>query len=194
MKLAIVDIETTGFLAKGGKIVEIGVVELNLEDGSTKVLFDQVTHEHGITREEVETSWIVQNSTLTVDDVRHSKRLDHYKEELQQIFDEYYVTAYNKAFDFGFLRDRGMTIKKELDCPMHTCTNICKLPGKYGDYKWPKVEEAMATLFPEKKDYVEAHRGCSDALDEAQIVYKLYKMDKFSIPAELLPQTTTNAE
>lgn len=190
MKIVIIDIETTGFLQKGGKIVDIGIVELNLEDGSMEVLFDQVTHERGITKEEVEDSWIVKNSSLTLEEIRHSKRLDHYKEELQSIFDKYYVTAFNKAFDFGFLRDRGLLIKKELDCPMHVCTNICKLPGKFGKYKWPKVEEAMATLIPEIENYVEAHRGCSDALDEAQIVYKLYQMGKFRIPAELLAQTT----
>ena len=198
MKIAILDIETTGFLQKGGKIVEIGIVELDLEDGSVEVLFDQVTHEHGITKEEVEDSWIVKNSSLTVEEVRHSKRLDHYREELQPIFDKYYVTAYNKSFDFGFLRDRGFLINKELDCPMKVATNICKLPGKFDNYKWPKVEEAIHHFFPEKVDYVEAHRGCSDAIDEAQIVYKLYKLGEFEIPDELRitpdPGETTQKE
>jgi len=181
-KIAIVDIETTGFLQKGGKIVEIGIVELDLETGKTKTLFDQVCHERPITRQEVESSWIVQNSSLTVEDVRNSKQLKEYTEDLQAIFDNYYVTAYNKAFDFGFLRDRGFIIKKELDCPMHICTNICKLPGRMGSYKWPKVTEAIAHFFPEETNYEEAHRGASDAHDEARIVYELVKLNLFKLP------------
>jgi len=33
MKILILDIETTGFLQSGGKIVEVGIVELNLLNG-----------------------------------------------------------------------------------------------------------------------------------------------------------------
>jgi DNA polymerase III epsilon subunit-like protein len=38
--VGIVDIETTGFLNQGGKIVEIGIVELNISTGERKVLFE----------------------------------------------------------------------------------------------------------------------------------------------------------
>ena len=177
MKIGVVDIESTGFLAQGGKIVEVGIVELDLETGETKVLFDAVMHETGITREEVEKSWIVNNSTLTVEDVRQSKNLEKYREELQSIFDKYKCTAFNKAFDFGFLRDRGFNITNEAPCPMIVATNICKLPNTngYAGYKYPKVTEAMEFFFPEIEDYEEAHRGCSDAIDEAKIIYRLYK-------------------
>ena len=37
MKIGIIDIETTGFLQNGGKIVEVGIVELNLENGIFKL-------------------------------------------------------------------------------------------------------------------------------------------------------------
>jgi len=45
MKILILDIETTGFLNQGGKIVEIGLVELDLSNGNTKIVFDEVCHE-----------------------------------------------------------------------------------------------------------------------------------------------------
>jgi DNA polymerase III epsilon subunit-like protein len=67
VKILIIDIETTGFTPKTGKIVEIGIVELDLANGEKKIIFDQVVHESGITIEELEKSWIVKNSSLTVE-------------------------------------------------------------------------------------------------------------------------------
>ena len=65
-KILILDLETTGFLNQNGKIVEIGIVELDLTDGSRKIIYNQVCHEKGITMEEVSDSWIVQNSDLNI--------------------------------------------------------------------------------------------------------------------------------
>lgn len=47
MEILIIDLETTGFLTQGGKIVEVGIVELDLETGNKKIIFDQVVHEKG---------------------------------------------------------------------------------------------------------------------------------------------------
>ena len=177
MKILIIDIETTGFLNQGGKIVEVGMVELNLENGETKVVFDKVTHEKGITRPEVENSWIISNSDLTVEDVRTSKRLDFLLPEIQDIINRYPLgaTAFNRSFDFEFLVSRGIRFSKMLPCPMLESTDICKLPGKYGKFKWPKVEEAYDHFFP-NNSYAEKHRGADDAIHEAEIVYELYKL------------------
>jgi len=182
-KILIIDIETTGFLQKGGKIVEVGLVELNLSNGDRTIVFDQVTHEKGITREDVEGSWIVENSTLTVEDVRTSRRLDKLKPEIQDIiyFYESGITAFNNAFDFGFMENRGFVLPNKLACPMKLSTPLCQLPKQWGGgYKWPTVEEAYAFFFGET-DYVEAHRGADDAFHEAEIVYELYKRKIFKI-------------
>lgn len=32
-------------------------------------------------------------------------------------------------------------------CTMNAMTSICQLPGKYGDYKWPKLQEAHLHAF-----------------------------------------------
>ena len=181
-KILIVDIETTGFLKDNGKIVEVGMVELNLENGEKKILFSEVTHEKGITKEEVENAWIIGNSDLTVEEVRHSKRLDLLKEDIQKIIDSYPlgVTAYNNVFDFTFLEKKGIKFPKKLACPMLLSTPILKLKGKYGKYKWPNVNEAYGFYFPESK-YIEKHRGADDAFHEADIIYELYKRDVFKI-------------
>jgi len=184
MKILIIDIETTGFQNQGGKIVEVGIVELDLETGERKILFDEVTHEQGITRDEVEGAWIVQNSDLGVEAIRLSKRFERYKEEIQNIITAYPngATAYNRSFDFNFLESRGIHFQKKLDCPMVLSTEICKLKSnhKSGKYKWPKVPEAYDHFFP-GNDYDEKHRGADDAMHEAEIVYELYKIGVFRV-------------
>ena len=62
-KIAVLDIETTGFLSDGGLIVEIGIVELNLSDGSTNVVYDTLVKEEGFC-DNHKNSWIFQNSYL----------------------------------------------------------------------------------------------------------------------------------
>jgi len=183
-KILILDIETTHFLQKGGKIVEIGIVELDLTNGEKKIVFDEVCHETGITKKEVENAWIIANSDLTIEDIRHSRNLEKIREEVQNIIDQYPIgaTAFNNAFDFGFLEDRNFTFPKKLGCPMKLSTNICKIPNKngYKGFKWPSVEEAFDFFFGEN-DYVEKHRGADDAMHEADIVFELYKRGIFKI-------------
>ena len=97
------------------------------------------------------------------------------------------ITAFNKAFDLPYMKDRGFILPRELDCPMLLSTDICKVPHKVGKNgkrrkgnKWPSFEEAHHFFFPDE-EYEEAHRGASDAKDEAKLVYKLYQMGIFKI-------------
>lgn len=181
-EILIIDIETTGFLGQKGKIVEIGIVSLELETGKAEIVFDQVVHETGITKEEVEKSWIVANSDLTVDMIKFSKNLNLYKDEIQKIIDDHPIgaTAFNRNFDFDFMEDRGFVFGTKLPCPMLLSTDVLQLPGNYGKFKWPKVEEAY-DYFVGDKGWVEKHRGAADAFDEAKIVHELYMRDIFKI-------------
>jgi len=183
-KILIIDIETTDFFDRGGKIVEIGIVELDLNSGNTEILFDNVMHERPITLAEVQNAWIVKNSDLTVEAIRRSEQLEFYRAEIQQILNgcPAGATAYNNEFDFGFMEDRGFVFPKKLPCPMKLSTNICKLPKRRGSgYKWPNVQECWNHFFGETTGYVEKHRGADDAAHESKIVYELYKMGVFKI-------------
>lgn len=183
-KILIVDIETTNFLNKGGRIVEVGIVELDLDSGEKRVLFDEVCHEDGITRDECDTAWIIKNSNLTTEEIRTSKNLKILAKQINRILFNYPlgVTAYNSAFDFGFLESRGFVFQKKLPCPMLLSTNICRIPNRngYKGFKWPNVMEAYKFFLPES-NYIELHRGADDAFHEADIVLALYKMGKFKI-------------
>ncbi len=180
-KILILDIETTEFLKNGGKIVEVGIVELNLENGERKILFDKVMHEKGITMNEVQNSWIVSNSSLTMEMVRHSKNLEKYREEIQNIIYKYPlgITAFNKRFDFDFFEDRDFEIPEKLGCPMALSKNIVRAKNKRGALKNPNVEEAYKSLVGD--GYIEEHRGADDALHEAEIVYELYLRGVFKV-------------
>ena len=177
-KILIVDIETTGFSASKNKIVEIGIVELDLSNGNTEILFDELIHEDGLTRKELVNSWIIENSlSLGIIPVWEAKNLQFYFDTIQKILSFYPlgITAFNNQFDLRFLQRRGFTWYKTLPCLMERSTNICRIPGKNGGYKWPKVQEAYNYFFP-GNDYVESHRGADDAKHEAQIAHELYKL------------------
>lgn len=189
MKIAVVDIETTGFLPKG-LILEVGIAELDLETGNTIPIYDKLVKESGFC-EDHKDSWIFKNSDLKFEDIMQADPLD--AAAIQGILNSYQATAFNKRFDFEFFRSRGLKIN-ELDCPMLLSVNVCRLPGKYRAYKWPTVEEAWKHFFP-NEPYSEKHRGVDDALHEAKIVYELYKMGVFKVPQNTpTPAITSNQE
>jgi len=183
-KILVIDIETTGFLDQGGSIVEIGIAELDMETGEVQVIFDSVCKESILTAKHREEpfGWIFRNSDLTVEEVRHAPTFEEVAEEVQSIIDDYPlgVTAYNRQFDIDFLASRNIRFQKLQPCPMLVATDVCKIKknGKHTGYKWPKVEEAWAQLFPDQP-YTELHRGADDAFHEAMILYKLYEIGEY---------------
>lgn len=185
-KILILDIETTFFLKPGGSIVEIGIVELNLDNGEIKTIYDSLCREEILTARHRSKpfGWIFDNSDLTPAMVRAAPAFDKVAAEVQDIINKYPIgcTAFNNVFDFDFLEDRGIKFQTKLPCPMKLSTPICKLPNRngYRGYKWPSVEEAFKFFFPDI-DYKEKHRGADDAKHEAMIVYKLYEMGVFNL-------------
>jgi DNA polymerase-3 subunit epsilon len=177
-KVAIIDIETTN-IQKEGCIIEIGIVELDLVTGATQILFDSLVKEPlfgGIHRN----SWIFNNSDLKFEDVVNAPGLDHVKDEIQEILDQYSLTAYNTAFDFGFMESRGFTIKKDIPDIMAVAKEACKIMYAKGGYKNPKMQEAWDNLFP-NTDYIEKHRAVDDAIHEAEILFEMYKRGEYKI-------------
>lgn len=56
-------------------------------------------------------------------------------------------------------------------CTMKGTTDYCKLPGRYGSYKWPKLQELHNKLFGE--DFVGAHDAMFDIRATMKCYYKL---------------------
>lgn len=180
-KVAVIDLETTGLDPINDLIIEIGIVELNLKTCETKTLFNSYIKEPPF-GEKHRDSWIFNNSDINFEDIQNAPPFEEFKEILNNIFDNYSTTAYNKSFDLGFLKARGIKIQKELSCIMRTATNICKIPFPNGGrgYKWPKCQEAWDFFFP-NSEYIEKHRAADDAAHEAKILFELYKRGYFQL-------------
>lgn len=173
--VSVLDLETTGFTPKTGKIVEIGISGLHLPTGRVLPLFNSVCREPGLTMKD-RNAWIFKNSSLTVEEVREAPTLEEIKPTVQRIIDNTKsLTAFNRDFDFRFLEHHGFNIHTAADCPMRVLAPVTKLPFKNGKpgNKFPTVEEAWAFLFPDAP-YIEEHRGFDDSLHEAKILHKMY--------------------
>ena len=188
--ILVLDIETTGFLKAGGSIVEVGCVKLHLESGRIFDVFSTLCREEifGENHRRNGKGWIFDNSDLKYEDVLQAPSFSSIMGDLQNIINSYPLgcTAFNNAFDFGFLESRGICFPKKLDDPMKLATPICKLPKRntrYSGYKLPNVEEAYSYFFPDR-EYRELHRGLDDARHEAEIVYELYKRGLFRVDSE----------
>lgn len=170
MEILVVDIETTGFYAKSDAIVEIGIALVNTSTRDIKLVFDKVVRDTKFTRWMHKNAWIFKNTTLTVDDVEDADLLDNYHSEIQQLFDKYPVTAYNKSFDLRFLRNNGFVIN-DVRCLMKTATKYSTFKDKNGRVKKPSVEEIYNQFFMTPDNvYVESHRAGQDVVDESKIL------------------------
>ncbi len=184
-EIVVVDIETSGFQHQGGLVVEVGIVALNVDTGNICSEFSSVVKEKGFGEKHAKPpyGWIFNNSDLQYEDVLEAIDLMEILPKIQTIFDKYPwgATAYNKQFDFGFLKARGLRIK-ELPCIMLSAAPVVGLPPNpgYRDPKWPKVQEAWDFFFP-NSTYIESHRALDDARHEALIAYELYRLGKIRI-------------
>ena len=171
MKIAIIDIETTGFIVTMDAIVEIGIVLVDTDTKEITKIFDSVVKDENFNPKIHKHSWIFDNSDLEISDVINANPLEMHRATLQAIFDTYHVTAFNKAFDLRFLRSRGFTLR-DITCLMKSSKSYGIVLYEDGSHKPPSVEEAYSALFPDDF-YIEAHRGGDDAMHEAKILLKL---------------------
>ncbi len=178
-KVVVIDIETTGLEPETDLILEIGVVELDLKTGDTKILLNSLVKEPKF-GEEHRNSWIFENSDLKFENIENAPQFDDLKHKLNEILSKYPITAFNKSFDLSFLRARGIYIPKELPCIMLTTQGILKMPYNKLCYKKPNVQEAWDFFFP-NREYIEKHRAADDAIHEAKILFELYKLGHLPI-------------
>jgi DNA polymerase III subunit epsilon len=89
------------------------------------------------------------------------------------------IVAHNIQFDLlimdGEIRRRNGAGSKlwgearDTFCTMQAMTPVCKLPGNYGDYKWPKLQEAHKHAFGTEFD------GAHDALADVRACARVYR-------------------
>lgn len=90
------------------------------------------------------------------------------------------IIGHNEEFDHNMML-REFALKKlnfpkrQTYCTMLATTPICKIPGRYGDYKWPKLIEAYRHFFG--NDFEGAHDAMSDVLACRDIYFALRKLE-----------------
>lgn len=96
------------------------------------------------------------------------------------------VVAFNSQYDTKILRGelRRLGIDDRFEstpnvCVMRAATNVCKIPGKYGKFKWPKLSEA-AVFFG--IDQTEAHTALDDTRVTVGVMKKLVEINALPEP------------
>jgi len=117
---------------------------------------------------------------LKFEAIEDAPSLNHVKNQIQEIFNHYSMTAYNNSFDFGFMESRGFVIKKDIPDIMTVAKEVCKIMRSKGGYKNPNMQEAWDKFFP-NKNYRKNHRAVDDAIHEAKILFEMYKRGDYKI-------------
>ena len=182
--IAIADTETTGF-PKAGAAIQPGqarVLQLAVllcdDDGkhmtefSTLIRLDKDTQVskgaqdvHGISWEMCDKygmdSKVALNAFYSI--VKNAKTL----------------VFHNQKFDMQMIDIEARYAPLMMDLPEVFCTmmatmDICKLPGRYGNYKWPKLSEALPILCG-KELGADAHDAMVDTKGAKEIYFELKK-------------------
>jgi len=140
-KILVIDIETTGLNFEKDLILEIGIVELDLDNGNIIELFNSLIKEPEFNQNHY-SSWIFQEDYIKKEEYFSAPPIQDVFDEIQKILDNYYVTAFNKEFDLTFLRKKGFQISLEFPCIMKVSARVMKIPSIRNGYKWPKMQQA----------------------------------------------------
>lgn len=99
-----------------------------------------------------------------------------------------YMVAHNISFDHNVLGAEMIrygaraTTKTAKICTMDIGTDYCKIPGNYGKFKWPKLEELYRHLFD--KDFIGAHDALSDCRATAECFIEFCRLRQIIFEAK----------
>ena len=178
--IQVIDLETTSLYPSIGHIVEVGLISVDLDDGTFNILFDEIIREPDLNVKQKgwRRQWVFKNTTLKPDEVIHGMRENQYRPILKHLLKKFPVTAWNNKFDYGFLDDREFDYRS-LPCPMMEMYHHGYNGNHGGEGKWPSFQEAWDYIFPERK-YVEQHRALDDAIHEGMVIHEMYKRGMYS--------------
>ena len=89
-----------------------------------------------------------------------------------------YLVAHNIEFDFNVLMnayrwDLGIMVNDtqyRRKCTMKLATDLCRLPGQWGNNRWPKLSELYEFAFNRKPVSASLHNSIYDTLILAEII------------------------
>lgn len=182
------DTETTGFKKKGAII----------QEGQARVcqLAMLMTDEHGKSLSEVSfliqpTDWVISEGAAKIHGFGN-ELCEQYGVNGRAAYDLFKklasmcktVVAHNVGFDRGMMEveaayNKFDEVPQDWFCTMLATMDICKLPGRYGKYKWPKLEEAYQQICG-KQLGENAHDAMWDTRACKDIFFELLKQGKIT--------------
>ena len=184
----VVDTETTGLLgAPKDKIVDIAVCKVTLGDDKVENVYSSVVgHDTRKWDDELRRSWIFENTDMTLEMVDKAPPEAQVVKDISKILGGANVTSFNFQFDFDkFLYKEPWSLRPNVvpfRCVMLASKDVCRIPGLYEDYKWPKLDEAYRIIVkgdPAGISGVQAHRALSDAIMASHILLELHRTGNY---------------
>ncbi|MDR0778678.1 MAG: 3'-5' exonuclease [Methanomassiliicoccaceae archaeon] len=184
----VIDTETTGLKgAPYDKVVDIAICRVSLGSDKVDVIYSSVVgHDTSKWNDDLKRSWIFENTDLKLEMVNKAKPEAQVIQEVAKILKDKNVTSFNFAYDFNkFLYPQPWSLKgtfAPFRCIMEASKNVCKLPGLYEEYKWPKLSEAYDIIVkgdPAGVNGEQEHRAISDAVMASYILLELYRTGNY---------------
>ena len=91
------------------------------------------------------------------------------------------LVAHNGGFDLGFVKAEAkeanvtINLRKPMFDTMLEMTDFCKIPGYYGEYKWPRLSELARCLDIDTHD-IDWHQSASDVEVTARCFRKIVEI------------------
>lgn len=189
-EIYVLDTETTGLSGgPGDLVVDIGIVAADTETGEVEEVFSSVVgYSEGILRKH-EDAWIFQNTDLGFWQVTRAPSVMRVIGRVREILHGKPATSYNTAFDFGkFLYRQPWSLGgvfRPCPCIMRAAARMCRFPGHYGGYRWPRLEEAYGTICPTDPADIcgrQTHRALSDAKMAAHVLLGMHRAGRYPDP------------
>jgi len=184
----VLDTETTGLDGyPSDLVVDIAICKVDPRKGTVENVYSSVVgYNTDNWTEGTKNAWIFLNTDLTVDEVSKAPDAKKVAADVARILKGRNVTAFNKEFDLKkFLYHEPWNLRNvilESDCIMLAAKDVCKLPGLYDDYKWPRLEEAYSMIVegdPADIRGEQTHRALSDAVMASYVLIGMYRNGQY---------------
>lgn len=170
----------------GDLVVDIGICEVSLSNRTVKPVYSSIVgYDTESWTDKMKTSWIFENTDLTIEEVESAKRLSKVKKEIEDLVKDRWLTTYNVQYDLDkFLYRFPWNLKGSfMECRdiMFSARDICKLKSPYygvSEYRYPKLDYAYAHILngedPAGIHGVQDHRALSDAKVASYLMIELF--------------------
>ena len=189
------DTETTGIWIKNGymeeqpHIVQLWAIFWKYDDSgsliSTEIQMNKTFNPWiPIPKQSSDIHWITDEMVKNEPELIQTAR-----DFVTMIYEADIIVGHNVDFDFIIISNELRRIAEKTDwhevdkfnemfkskllCTMQSSIDFCKIPWKYGNYKWPKLSELHIKLF--WKDFDGAHDAFADIVATKDCYFELRK-------------------